>query len=205
VDSMTTADSNPWEHFPAQQDPEIRALSEAPPSEDDMPVGDRIVTRAEFIAVLEEQVSTASDGGSRPIRHDREGAGMLAAAWRLIILGEAYAVLTLLHAGFEVEPQANARVCLEHAVALRELALAADDEKLEAAMEQLARDAGHFQKRQLGYLDQIDADTGGTNRSLPPAGNTSPGCSRRNIKADRSKISSRACHPAVPYIAPTAG
>lgn len=163
---MSTADANPWEQRLANQDPELRALSEGPPPADDMPVGDRTIPRAEFLSVLADQVSNAPDDGRRPIRPDRIGAGMLAAARRLIVFGQAQAVVKLLDAGFEVEAQANARVCFEHAVALQELALAADADKLDAAMGQLAGDAGRHQKRQLDHLDQVDSATGHTYRSL---------------------------------------
>ena len=54
----------------------------------------------------------------------------------------------------------------EHAVALEELALAADSGELEALLERMAGDVGRRQGWQLDSLDRLDADKGGTNRSL---------------------------------------
>ena len=75
-------------------------------------------------------------------------------------------MLALLDVGFQVEPQAKARVCIEHAVALEELALAADSGELEALLERMAGDVGRRQGWQLDSLDRLDADKGGTSRSL---------------------------------------
>ena len=68
---------------------------------------------------------------------------MLAGAGRSIVFGQAKAVLTLLDAGLRMEPRANATVCIEHAVALQEPALAAvrGNDDLEALVEQLGIDA----------------------------------------------------------------
>lgn len=194
---MTGAENNAWTDFLGRQDPSLRALHQAPSSEDDMPVGARTVTRAEMLSILEEQVSSALDASPRTIRRDREGVGSIAAAWRLVVFGQAHAVLTLLHAGFEVEPQANARVCFEHAVALQELALAADADQLDAATEQLAGDSRRFQKRQLDYLDRIDVEMGGANRTLLEAARKehatwiqAPGYASRQIKDMFERVSS---------------
>lgn len=185
---LMSTGASPWEQFLAGQDPQLRALSEGPPPDYDMQVGDRTVPRAEFISVLAEQVSTALDDGRGLIRQDRRSAGILAgmATYRV---RSSPGRDQLAVRGLEVEPQTNARVCFEHAVALQELALAADSDMLDAAMGQLAGDAGRHQKRQLDHLDQIDADTGNTNRSLLDAARKDhklwpqpPGYSVRRIK-----------------------
>lgn len=163
---MTVADLNPWEQWLAAQDPELRALSEGPPPADDMSVGDRAVPRRAFLDVLAEQVASAREDESAPLQTDRIGAGMVAAAWRQIVFGQARAVVRLLDLGFEVEAQVNARACFEHAIALQGLAVAAEAGTLDAALTQLAGDAGRYSARQLDELDRIDAATGDTYRSL---------------------------------------
>lgn len=165
---MSPSDTDPWQVFLAGMPPELQALHKGVPPEDDMPVGDRSVSRAEFLEVLADQVSASDGAGQRSIRPDRLGAGMLAAAWRHTVFRQARAVLALLDAGLEVEAQANARVSLEHAVALQELAGAADrgDAELEELVEQIGASAGRRGARQLDYLERLDAETGGTQQAL---------------------------------------
>lgn len=91
---------------------------------------------------------------------------MLAAAWRHITFRQARAVLALFDVGLLPEAQANARACLEHAVLLRRLALAADDGTTESLLEQLAADQQKRQLQHLKYLDALDAAGGGQHRTL---------------------------------------
>jgi hypothetical protein len=164
---MATSDADPWESYLSSLPPELRALYDGSPPDDAMVVaGGQSVHVVEFLTVLAEQVSTPSDAAQRRIRHDRQGAGMLAEAWHHIVFGQARAVLTLVGAALQMEAQANARVCFEHAVALQELAVAADNGELEALLEQVVEEARKRQTRQLDYLDAVDASTGGTHRSM---------------------------------------
>ncbi len=63
---------------------------------------------------------------------------MVAAAWRHATYRQVRAVLVLLHAGLGAEPQAKARACLEYAVVLQRLALAAEDDTDGPLLEQMA-------------------------------------------------------------------
>lgn len=80
--------------------------------------------------------------------------------------GQARAVLALFDARLSVEAQANARACIEHAVALQRLALAVDDNQLDPLLLELAYQQQRRQGRDLDYLDDLDAHAGGQNRSL---------------------------------------
>ncbi len=159
---MATAD--PLGDYLASLSPELAVLHENP-LEDVLELGDgRSVTVAEVFSVLSEQV--AGPVAKRSLREDRGGAGMLAGAWRNATLGQARAVLALRQAGLLVEAQANARGCIEHAVMLRRLALAADDGQLEPLMEDVAYQAQQRGVKQLDYLEELDAANSGTHRAL---------------------------------------
>ncbi len=124
------------------------------------------MTVPELLAALLEQTNEPSGAGARALRADRHRAGRLAAAWRHITHRQARAVLVLLDARLAVEAQINARACLEHAVLLQRLALAADDDQLEPLLHELRRDRQLRERQQLTYLDDVDARGGGFHSSL---------------------------------------
>ncbi len=163
---MVAPSADAWQDFLASLPPELASLHENPP-EDVFDLGDgRLVTVDELFAVLSEQVATPPETGRRAVREDRNGAAQLAGAWRHATFGQARAVLTLREVSLLNEAQANARACLEHAIALRRLALAADDGRLEPLMEEIAFQAQRRGVAQLDYLDELDEHGDGTHRAL---------------------------------------
>lgn len=152
--------------------PELAALHRQPP-EDVLPLpSGRVVSCAELRCALREQVADRHSMGARPLRGDRAGAGLVAAAWRHVVYRQARAVLTLLDVELDTEAQANARICLEHAIVLRRLALAADNAQLDPLLEALAHDQQRRSGRQLDYLDRLDSASGGQNEALLAAART---------------------------------
>jgi hypothetical protein len=125
------------------------------------------VTLEQIGQVLRAQAADQPSAGlPRPLRDDRAAAGMMAAAWRHITFRQARAVLALFDVGLQPETQANARVCLEHAVLLQRLALAADADATGPLLEELAANQHRRQQQRLDYLDELDAAAGGKNRTL---------------------------------------
>lgn len=163
---MTTRQGDSWQRFLAALPPELANLHAEPPV-DVLPLPDgRQVTVDELREVLHEQTAGQAASAVRALREERRAAGMLAAAWRHTVQRQAQAVLVLLEAGLAVEAQANARVCLEHAVALQRLAQAADQEQLDALLEDVVHHQQRRQHRQLSYLERLDAASGGQHRGL---------------------------------------
>lgn len=163
---MTMRQGDSWQRFLAALPPELADLHADPPV-DVLPLPDgRQVTVDELREVLREQTAGQAGVEVRAVRDERREAGLLAAAWRHTVQRQAQAVLVLLKAGLAVEAQANARVCLEHAVALQRLAQAADDGQLDALLEELVHHQQRRQHRQLSYLERLDAASGGQHRGL---------------------------------------
>ena len=124
---------------------------------------------AEIFAVLVEQLTTPVPVGPRAVRSDRGSAARLAASWRHNVFRQVHAVVVLRKAGLLVEARSNARTCMEHAIALRRLGLAADDGQLGPLMEEIAYQAQQRQLDELKYLNELDHAGGGVNRHLVTA------------------------------------
>ena len=166
---MTEPQTGAWARFLGTLPPDLAALHADPPP-DAVPVGGgRLLDADELLGLLRTQVATGGGPSgatavARVLRPERAGSGMVAAAWRHSTYRQARAVLTLIDAGLGVEAQANARACLEFAVVLRRLALAADDDADGPLLEQMAFEQ---QRRQAGQLDHLDGlDAGGEHASL---------------------------------------
>ncbi len=155
-----------WQKFLSALPPELADLHRSPPADVlPLPTG-RGVTIPELLTALREQTARPPVAGGRGLRQDRDGAGLVAAAWRHVTHRQAQAVLQLFDVGLAVEAQTNARACVEHAVALQRLALAADDDQLEPLLEDLVREQQRRQSRVLDYLDGLDASSGGQHSGL---------------------------------------
>lgn len=146
--------------------PQPRALSGEAPEDVLDSGGGRVVTLAEILAVLAEQATTPPGTGQLQLRQDRHGPGLLAVAWRHTVLRQARAVLALFGAGLQAEARANARACLEHAVAVRRLALASETKDWEPLLAEMRYQAHLREGTQLGRLEELDADAGGLNHAL---------------------------------------
>lgn len=157
---MAEQQSEQWQRYLASLPPELAALHrEALPDVLSTAEG-RVVTVEELLGVLREQTTEQGGVGHRAVRQDRLGPGLVAAAWRHTTFRQARAVLALFAAGLAVEAQANARVCLEHAVVLQRFALAADNNELERLLLQLTSDQQRRAGQQFDYLDELDGRTG---------------------------------------------
>lgn len=166
---MERSEPNAWQHFLASLPPELAALHESPPDDVLQLADGRTIGVAEIFAVLVEQLTTQVRVGPRPVRSDRGNAALLAASWRHNVFRQVRAVVVLRNAGLLVEARPNARTCLEHAIFLRRLALAADDDQLGPLMEEMAYQAQKHQLDELRYLDELDQAGGGGNRDLVAA------------------------------------
>lgn len=166
VPHVAEPDADAWQRFLTSLPPELLALHENP-SEDVFEPGDgRRVSVAELFAVLAEQVATTPGGGQRAVREDRGGAALLAGALRHAAFRQARAVLALRQFGLLTEAQPNARACLEQALTVRRLALAADEGQLEPLLEEIAYQAQRRQLQHLEYLEKLDEEAGGAHRAL---------------------------------------
>jgi hypothetical protein len=164
--TRVTDEATPWDRFREGLPPLLAALHESPPA-DVLAVPDGGSYESEdLLAVLRGQVRPAEAAGDRPLREDRGGAALLAAAWRHAAYGHARAVLALFDAGQSAHAHPNARACLEHAVVLQQLGAAADAGGVDGFLEQLAREQHARTAKQLDYLEALDAGSGGGHRAL---------------------------------------
>ncbi len=182
---MSDLPSAVWQTFLSSLPPELADLQRSPPA-DVLPLPDgRTVTIPELLAVLRKQTARPPVAGGRELRQDRHGAGLIAAAWRHVTHRQAQAVLRLFDAELAVEAQVNARACVEHAVALQRLALAADDDRLDPLLEELVHDQQRRASRVLDYLDELDASSGGQARGLLAAARSQHDA--HQVPADRTR------------------
>lgn len=125
------------------------------------------------MAALTQQVSPISAAGERALNSHHGTAAYLAEGWRHIVFRQARAVIALFEQDFSAEAQANARVAIEHAVALQRLAQAADEGTIEVFLGELAYQAQRRSGQQLDYLQRLDESGGGENEELIRAARSS--------------------------------
>jgi hypothetical protein len=166
---VETPEPDAWQVFLSSLSPELAALHEHPPDDVLELAGGRTVDVAAIFAVLVEQLTTPVRVGPRAVRSDRGSSAQLAASWRHNLFRQVHAVVLLRKAGLLNEARPNARTCLEHAIALRRLALAAGDGQLGPLTEEITYQAQQRQLDELKYLDELDQAAGGVNRHLVTA------------------------------------
>ena len=173
VASCETPVPDAWQHFLSSLAPELAAQHQNPPDDVLELAGGRTIGVDEIFVLLVEQLMTPIRIGPRAVRSDRSSAAHLAGSWRHNVFRQVRAVVVLRKVGLLNEARPNARMCLEHAIALRRLALAADEGRLEPLMEEIAYQAQQRQLDELKHLEELDRASGGLNQHLVSGGRMS--------------------------------